>query len=98
MLRYDGHDAHGHCVGFRQISRHELNSGVAQSHEKSRVSRQAVELGNDQSGARHPAPLQRGHQLWPVIAFASFDLHELRRDNPPAPATDKLSDGLALRL
>ena len=85
MLGDGGQDVNGQLVGVRVIDRYELDAGVHQRRDESKISGKPVELGDDQSGLVLAAGLQRPRQVRPIGPLAALDFGELG-DNLPSPA------------
>src|SRR5829696_3580287 len=74
-----------HLIGFRQVGCNELHAGLLKAEEEVRVTAQAIELRDHQSGVVEPA---QGHcflQLRPVVLLAALDLDVLGNKLPPSP-------------
>jgi hypothetical protein len=48
MFGDDSHDPDRHAVGIGHVSRHEINAGIAEVEQESRIARKSIDLRNQQ--------------------------------------------------
>jgi hypothetical protein len=77
-------DVDSQLVGVRVVNRHELDAGVYKSRHEGQISREPIELGDDQPGLVLAAGIYGPCQLRAVRFLATLHLDELA-DQLPAP-------------
>jgi len=76
LLSHQGHDAHGQVVGLRHVSSDESDAAVPEREQKGSVTREPVQLCDDQGRPCHLGEMQGLGQLWAGVNLAALDLHE----------------------
>ena len=97
MLGNGREDMKGETVGLGKIHRDEIHRGFHQVGNEGDVTRQAVQLCNDQRGLLLPAGLEGGRELGAIVTLAGFNLSELAHQVPGA-TVQVIHDRLALGL
>lgn len=76
MLGDGGENADRQGIGLGDITAYEWDLGIPKLKDKCGVTREAIELGDNQGGVDLLGMLDRLCQLWPVVILARLDLDE----------------------
>jgi hypothetical protein len=95
MLGDSGKNVNGEAICLREVNGDELHPGFHEGRDEVDVAGEAIQLGNNKSGAMQSAEAECFGDGGAIIAFAALNLNYLTYKRP-APAVKVICDGFTL--